>query len=133
MKFSIAKMITVVAAAFALGGCVAYHTPPEDRRITIAPDLGDSVWVTDVRMVVGAQSRHYEMQANLVNNTDHVVKLEYNTIWLNAAGMEIPTAMSVWRFTSLAPREVLGLKSIAPTEQACDFRFYVQSPRPANM
>ena len=133
MKSSFARIISIVAAAFALGGCASYPFQPADRRITISPELGESVWVTKVTTAVGAQSRHIEMRANLINYTDSLVKLEYKTVWLNQAGLEIPSAMSVWRFTSLAPREETGIGSIAPTEDASDFRLYIQPPRPGNM
>lgn len=126
IKFALA----VAATAFALGGCISYHTPPEDRRVTVAPRLSDAVWVTDIRMAKGPSS-NYVLQANLVNNTSRAVKLEYCIIWLDSRGLEIPSIVSGWQFASLAPREVLGLAGVAPTEDACDFRLYVQDARPA--
>ena len=67
-----------LAAALAglMAGCISYHTPPMDRRVTVAPDLGTAVWVTDVRLAKGSSS-HFTLQANVVNNTDGVVRMEY--------------------------------------------------------
>ncbi|MGN0852590.1 MAG: YcfL family protein [Kiritimatiellia bacterium] len=114
----------LVAAAVA--GCVSYHTPPMDRRVTVAPDLGTAVWVTDVRLT-RTGSQQLTLQANVVNNTDAVVRMAYRTVWLDAAGAEIPSAVSTWLPISAAPREVVGLKSTAPAPNAVDFRFYVQA------
>ena len=116
--------------SIALGGCIAYNTPPGDRRVTVAPELGSSVVITDVRLARD-ESRHYVFQANVVNNTDEVQKLEYRVYWFGENGVEIQSIASNWRFRSLAPREVVALKTVAPVEYACDFRFHVQEARPA--
>ena len=120
-----------IAAAILLTGCVATMTPPMDRRITVAPDLGMAVWVTDVRLTK-AQSMHYTFQANVVNNTSGVVRMEYRVVWLDANGSEIPSAVSTWQPMSAAAREVVGLTATAPAPEAVDFRFYVQAARPGN-
>lgn len=110
-------------------GCVSYHTPPMDRRVTVSPDLGTAVWVTDVRFT-RIQSQQWTVQANVVNNTNAVVPMEYRVVWLDANGMELPGVMSTWLPISAAPREVIGLSATAPAPQALDFRFYVQAKRP---
>lgn len=129
-RMSKLMVLMLAAASIALGGCIAYNTPPGDRRVTLAPELGSDVVVTDIRMARD-QSRHYVMQANLVNNTDSVKKLEYRVCWLGETGLEIQSIASNWRFKSLAPREVVALKAVAPVEYACDFTFHVQEARPA--
>lgn len=113
-----------------LGGCIAYNTPPGDRRVTMAPEIRQDIVVTDVRMVRDT-SRHYVFQANIVNNTDDVRKLEYRVVWIGENGLEIQSIASNWRFKSLAPREIAALKAVAPVEYACDFRFHVQDAKPA--
>ena len=115
-------------AAVAMAGCVSYHTPPMDRRVTISPDLGTAVWVTDVR-VTRTGSQQTTLQANVVNNTDAVIRMEYRTVWLDAAGAELPSVVSTWLPISAAPREIVGLRSTAPAPEAVDFRFYVQAVR----
>ncbi len=120
-----------IAAAILLTGCVATMTPPMDRRITVAPDLGTAVWVTDVRLTK-AQSLHYTFQANVVNNTPGVVRMEYRVVWLDANGAEIPSVVSTWQPMSAAARGVVGLTATAPAPEAVDFRFYVQAARPGN-
>ena len=42
------RMLYLLSALVVCAGCVSYHTPPEDRRVTVSPDLGTCVWVTDV-------------------------------------------------------------------------------------
>lgn len=111
--------------AFAGAGCVGYHTPPMDRRVTVSPDLGAAVWVTDVRLDK-IQSQQWTMQANVVNNTNGRIELEYCVVWMNANGMVVPTVMSTWRPIVAEPREVVSLQGTAPSPEAVDFRFYVQ-------
>ncbi len=122
------KLFLSLVAAVALTGCVAYHSAPFDRRITVSPELGSAIWVTDVRLTK-TTSLQYTMQANIVNNTSGVVEVEYRTVWLDSNGTELPSVVSSWTPMSAAPREVVGLASTAPSPDAVDFRFYVQSSR----
>ena len=122
------KCFLVAALAGLVAGCVSYHTPPIDRRVTIAEDLGTAVWVTDVRLMKGPSS-HFTMQANVVNNTDGVVRMEYRVDWLDATGTVIPSVVSTWQPMSAAAREVVPLQATAPSPAAVDFRFYVQAER----
>ena len=122
------KLIPLALAALAAAGCVSYHTPPADRRITLSPDLGDAVLVTDVRLVRDT-STHYTVQANVANCTDGIVAMEYNVTWLDESGAEIPSVVSTWQPMSAAPRTVVGLTATAPSPEAVDFRLYVQPAR----
>ena len=108
-------------------GCVS-HQPSVDCRVTVAPDLGDTVEVVDLRLQK-THSSHYTMQANVVNNSAALVGLEYKTVWLDAGGEEIPTILSTWSRTSVRPRDIVALQSTAPDELAVDFRFYVRRSR----
>ncbi|MBQ4198476.1 MAG: hypothetical protein II649_01210, partial [Kiritimatiellae bacterium] len=72
MKIDRRCFIAAVLAGLATG-CISYHTPPMDRRVTVSPNLGTAVWVTDVRLAKGPSS-HFTMQANVVNNTGGVVR-----------------------------------------------------------
>lgn len=109
-------------------GCVSYHTPPMDRRVTVAPDLGTAVWITDIRMAKGTSS-HYTLQANVVNNTEGVVRMEYRVDWLDSTGSVLPSVVSTWLPMSAAAREVVPLQATAPSPDAVDFRFYLQAER----
>ena len=111
-----------------MAGCVSYHTPPMDRRVTVAPDLGTAVWVTDVRLTKTG-SQHFTMQANVVNNTHGTVRMEYRVDWLDATGSAIPSVVSTWLPMSVAAREVVPLQATAPSPEAVDFRFYLQAER----
>ena len=122
------KSFLAVALMGLVAGCVSYHTPPMDRRVTVSPYLGTAVWVTDVRLAKGPSS-HFTMQANVVNNTDGVVRMEYRVDWLDATGSAIPSVVSTWQPMSAAGREVVPLQATAPSPAAVDFRLYVQPER----
>ena len=122
------KCFLMAALAGLVAGCISYHTPPMDRRVTVSPDLGMDVWVTDVRLAKGPSS-HFTLQANVVNNTDGVMRMEYRVDWLDATGSAIPSVVSTWQPMSAAAREVVPLQATAPSPAAVDFRFYVQAER----
>ena len=122
------KSFLAAALVGLVAGCISYHTPPMDRRVTVAPDLGTAVWVTDVRLAKGPSS-HFTLQANVVNNTSGVVRMEYRVDWLDATGSAIPSVVSTWQPMSAAAREVVPLQATAPSPEAGDFRFYVQAER----
>ena len=122
------KSFLAAALVGLVAGCISYHTPPMDRRVTVAPDLGMAVWVTDVRLAKGPSS-HFTLQANVVNNTDGVMRMEYRVDWLDATGSAIPSVVSTWQPMSAAAREVVPLQATAPSPAAVDFRFYVQAER----
>lgn len=127
MKIS-RKGFLAAALAGLMAGCISYHTPPLDRRVTVSPDLGTAVWVTDVRLAK-APSNHFTLQANVVNNTDGVMRMEYRVDWLDATGSAIPSVVSTWQPMSAAAREVVSLQATAPLPEAVDFRLYVQPER----
>ena len=111
------KSFLAAALAGLVAGCISYHTPPMDRRVTVAPDLGAAVWVTDVRLAKGPSS-HFTLQANVVNNTSGVVRMEYRVDWLDATGSAIPSVVSTWQPMSAAAREVVPLQATAPSPEA---------------
>ena len=122
------KCFLMAALAGLVAGCISYHTPPMDRRVTVSPDLGMDVWVTDVRLAKGPSS-HFTLQANVANNTDGVVRMEYRVEWLDATGTAIPSVVSTWQPIAAAARAVIPLQATAPAPEAVDFRFYVQAAR----
>ena len=123
MKIS-RKCFFAAALAGLMVGCVATYVPPMDRRVTIAENLGTSLFVTDVRCVKGS-SQFYTFQANVVNNLAHELWVEYKVVWVDANGMAIePNA--VWRQTALMPKEVKALQATAPRPDAVDMLFYVR-------
>lgn len=120
--------LSVLAFALVMCSCVSYRTPPVDRRVTVSPDIRAEAWVTDIRLAKGA-SQQYTLQANVVNNTDGDLRLEYRIVWLDAGGVSIPTLLSDWQSVSAAAREIVGLTATAPSPEAVDFRLYVQKAR----
>lgn len=127
MKITNRTLVFFLASAVLMSGCVS-QLPSGDCRVTVAPDLGDSVQIVDLRLQK-SRSSHYTMQANVVNNSAALVGLEYKTVWLDAGGEEIPTILSTWSRTSVRPRDIVALQSTAPDESAVDFRFYLKRSR----
>ena len=119
--FFVLSLLLVIACA----GCV--HTPeaPLDARVTLAPGLGRSIYVTSVRCVKGS-SGFYNFQANVSNNARSQARLEYKVQWLDADGLEIESALSTWQIMAIQPMEIKGLSAVAPSQEAVDFRFYVR-------
>ena len=118
------KCFLAVALAGLVAGCVSTYVPPMDRRVTIAENLGTSLFVTDVRCAKGS-SQFYTFQANVVNNLSRELWVEYKVVWVNADGMAIePNA--IWRQTALQPKEIKALQATAPRADAVDMLFYVR-------
>ena len=122
------KCFLVAALAGLVAGCVSYHTPPIDRRVTIAEDLGTAVWVTDVRCAKGTRP-YATFQASVVNNTSHVLGVEWKVVWLDANGITIDSLVSTWNKVMLAPKDIQALKGTAPRPDAADMLFYVRRLR----
>ena len=119
------SLCCALVAALSLAGCKATNVPPPDRRVTIAPDLGKSIYVTDVRCTKGS-SDCYTFQANVVNNTSSERPVEWKVVWLDADGMEIDSTVSTWAARMIQPYEICALKGTAPTKAAVDMMFYVR-------
>ncbi len=109
-------------------GCVATNVPPPDRRVTIAPDLGTNIYVTDVRCVKGPTGI-YTFQANIVNNTGSDLPVQWKVVWLDANGVTIDSVVSSWSDRMLQAYEVAALKGVAPSSNAVDMMFYVRRAR----
>ena len=118
-------MIVFAAAAASLVGCVSVPVPPMDSRVTVAPNLGNKLYVTDVRCAKGS-SEYLTFQANVVNNTRSELRVQWKVQWLDADGMEIESAVSTWNDVAVQPFDIKGLKGTAPRADAADMRFYVR-------
>lgn len=117
-----------LVAAILAAGCVSTALPPADRRVTIAEDLGTSVFVTDVRCAKG-KSSYATFQANVVNNTSSDLGVEWKVVWLDADGITIDSLVSTWNKIMLAPKDIQALKGTAPRTDAADMLFYVRRLR----
>ncbi len=122
------KKIFMLAAAVLMFfgiGCVHTPVPPSDARVTLAPGLGSSVYVTSVRCTRN-QEGYCLFQANVVNNSRKIARLEYKVQWLDEAGLEIESVVSTWQSMAVQPGEIKGLGAVAASKDAADFRFYVR-------
>lgn len=119
-------MIVLATGAVALAGCVSTPMPPMDSRVTIAPNLGSRLCVTDVRCAKGA-SDYLTFQANVVNNTGSELRVQWKVQWLDADGIEIASAVSTWNDVAIQPYDIKGLKGTAPRPDSADMRFYVRA------
>lgn len=118
-------MLIFVAAAAAMTGCVSTPVPPMDTRVTISPDLGHKMYVTDVRCTKG-KSDYLTLQVNAVNNTSSELNVQWKVVWLDSDGMEIDSLVSSWNSLALQPYEIRGLQGTAPRVDAADMRFYAR-------
>ena len=118
-------MLFALALAMVLVGCVSAPVPPADSRVTIAPNLGNKLMVTDVRCANGG-SHYLTFQANVVNNTGSELRVQWKVQWLDADGMEIESLVSSWGALAIQPYEIKALKGTAPRTDAVDMRFYVR-------
>lgn len=118
-------MIILAAGATALVGCVSAPIPPMDTRVTVAPNLGSKLCVTDVRCAKGS-SQYLTFQANVVNNTGSELRVQWKVQWLDADGIEIDSLVSSWNSFAIQPYDIKGLKGTAPRADAVDMRFYVR-------
>lgn len=119
------EMLTFIAGAMMLAGCISSPVPPQDRRVTISPDLGNRLYVTDVRCVKGARE-YMTFQANVVNNTGSELCVQWKVQWLDADGIEIDSAVCTWSDAAIQPYDIKGAKGTAPRKDAADMRFYVR-------
>lgn len=119
-------MMMAFAAAALLAGCVSAPVPPMDTRVTVAPNLGQKLYVTDVRCARGSQSEYLTFQANVVNNTRSELRVQWKVQWLDADGIEIDSLVSSWNSVAVQPYDIKGLKGTAPRVDAADMRFYVR-------
>ena len=118
-------MIIFAAGATAFSGCISSPVPPMDSRVTIAPNLGNKLYVTDVRCAKGS-SEYLTFQANVVNNTGSELRVQWKVQWLDPDGMEIESAVSTWNDVAVQPFDIKGLKGTSPRRDAADMRFYVR-------
>ncbi len=121
------KLCFLVATALMLLGigCVHNPVPPVDARVTLAPGLGSSIYVTSVRCTRN-QAGYCLFQANVVNNSRKMARVEYKVQWLDETGMEIESVVSTWQNMAVQPGEIKGLSAVAAGKEAVDFRFYVR-------
>jgi len=118
-------MIILALGATAFAGCISSPVPPVDSRVTIAPNLGNKLYVTDVRCAKGS-SQYLTFQANVVNNTGSELRVQWKVLWLDPDGMEIDSSVSTWNSVAIQPYDIKGLKGTAPRADAGDMRFYVR-------
>ncbi len=122
MKF---KHLLASASIIALAGCASVPAPPADTRVTIAENLGDSLYVADVRLAT-PPGGFPVFQANVVNNRHSELWIEYKVLWLDEGGIAIDTLASTWQKTAVAPNDIKPLKAVATSRDAADMRFYVR-------
>ena len=118
-------MMAFAAGVALLTGCVSAPVPPMDSRVTIAPNLGQKLYVSDVRCAKGT-SQYLTFQANVVNNTGSELRVQWKVQWLDPDGMEIDSVVSTWNDAAIQPYDIKGLKGTAPRPDAADMRFYVR-------
>ena len=130
MKKCIVSALCLGALLFGgLTGCVSRATPPADRRVTVAEDLGRDLVITDVRCGKVA-SPYCTFQANVVNTTGSDLGIEWKIVWLDARGMAIEDpGAGVWNRQMLPARGIQSLRTTATRMEAADMMFHVRALR----
>lgn len=119
------KLMVLASAVMLLGGCAMTPGAPVDRRVTLSPEVGYDVCVTDIRCCKGTGD-YFTFQANVANNTGSPYPIQWKVQWLDAEGLEIDSLVSSWDSLMLQPFEVRALKGTAPRPEAVDLRFYAR-------
>jgi len=120
--------LACLCAAALVAGCTSNPPPPADMRVTIAADLADDVQVVGLKCVRDAGG-YLELQSTLVNRKTGDCEVEWRVVWLGADGLEIPSAVSGWTKRLLSATEVAGMRNVAPSRDAVDFRLSLRRLR----
>lgn len=122
----VAGCLGVLAVGCTTSAVSAAH--PADCRVTIAADLASDMTVVGLRCVRNAGG-YLEMQANVVNNLTNDRGIEWRIVWLDANGLELPSAVSNWTKRMVAPKDFAEVKCVAASLEAVDFRFHLRRLR----
>jgi len=109
-------------------GCASTAVPPVDSRVTIAADLADDIQVMGLKCVRDAGG-YLELQSTLVNRMATDCEIEWRVAWLGTDGLEIPSAVSNWSKRMLSANDVGGMRNVAPSKDAVDFRLNLRRLR----
>ena len=123
--------LAAVFLSLMAAGCAL--TPEDDRRpadcrVMLAPDLAGDVQVDGLRCVKGAGG-YLEFQANVINGLSSDRGVEWRVVWLDANGLEIPSAVSTWSKRMVPAHDLVEVRSVASSPQAVDFRFHLRRLR----
>ena len=119
-------MAVAAAAMVAAAGCASTPYYPSDTRVTVAENLGRSIYVRDARCAKLAGSPFATFQATVVNVTHRPIDVEWKVEWLDASGFACEGLTSYWQTANVAPMDHAALKGVAPTQDAVDMRIYVR-------
>ncbi len=86
-------------------------------------------WLTVTEMSTAKKNDLLQAQITAQNTTTRDCQYEYRFRWLDANGMEIPTAMAGWVQVSVSAKEKALMRGIAPNREAADFDFIVRFMR----
>ncbi len=116
--------------ALAAGGCVktinSVEVPAkgEVNWVRTDPQLSKVARLTSVRKV--RDNGPLEVQVEVANTTDSEQAILYKFIWMDSAGMVVPTPVSVWEHLLLQGRQSKVLTAVAPEPRMTDCRVEMQ-------
>lgn len=131
------KLLSIFGLGFAAGlavltGCSTVNTVERaqpvaqkqmtcDKRIITDSDLNRNVNVVGINeAIIG--SGFTKVQVELLNKTSSPYSFRYHFDWFDAQGMLVQTPTSSWIDRSIMGKETISIGSLAPTENAKDFR-----------
>ena len=118
------KIVGIALFLMLLVSCASL--PPVDSRITMTDGLQRKIAVTNLVFTDETAAGLYVIQADFENLTSKELPLEWKVQWLNDQGLEVETLMASWRKVTLAAHETKGMKAIAPTMDAVQWRMLVR-------
>jgi uncharacterized protein YcfL len=128
-----AAFLALVAAALAACGTVnttSTRTAPATSAVdatTRVNDLLQQIFLTakEVRMN-RTKGGPMEVQVDVENNGFQYRSFAYRFDWVDAAGNVIASQTSVWKSTNVPSGGSTVIRSVAPTEEAADFRLQIR-------
>ena len=122
----------LAAGVVALTGCTTVNTVEraqpiaqkqmtDDKRVITDSDLNRNVSVVGINeATIG--TGFTKVQVELLNKTSSPYSFRYHFDWFDGQGMLVQTPTSSWIDRSIQGKETIDVISIAPTENAKDFR-----------
>ncbi len=119
------KTFPAILAAFALAAGCATSRVAADPRIVVDPSVSSLVKVltVDYGETKGANP---VVALSLQSTSGRTRKIQYRTVWFDANGAPVASALSLWKTATLDPDEIADLRAVAPRSDVNGFRVEIR-------